>query len=399
VEVQLLRKTVLAKPLKANGMCGIVRDCNSLETSTTHSAAQCEMGNALQLTYKVLGGDPGRIFTLNSQTGVFTVRLPMFLDFENIKEYELAMRVTDADGLSEEAQMSITIKNVNEHPNFVRGFYGRVKEIAWTGQRFGEYAKAYDPDFVTIGPAIIDWWGSATKTKCVERPSSGSSDVRLAKNCKEGYIEGRHKWPEVANWNWKIGTSEVGTLGGDVDDEFHMYINDQYVGFQNADENLVLPVRSSNSVWLKYKWVFKSSNKKRKKHQILTGNVESFALINEARFLKFSINNADGGNNGCCIASDGAEGAPERADSLSIQCQNARAKFGTTACKKSVYGITSSGRMYVSKKNQMNSAHKTMYDVTVRATDPGGLYAETNYRVEVLVANERPTLTKRMHEG
>jgi hypothetical protein len=73
---------------KANGMCGIVRDCNSLETSTTHSAAQCEMGNALQLTYKVLGGDPGRIFTLNSQTGVFTVRLPMFLDFENIKEYE-----------------------------------------------------------------------------------------------------------------------------------------------------------------------------------------------------------------------------------------------------------------------------------------------------------------------
>ena len=54
------------------------------------------MGDARTMTYKVLSGDPGRIFTLDTATGVFTVRLPMFLDFENIIEYELGIRVTDS---------------------------------------------------------------------------------------------------------------------------------------------------------------------------------------------------------------------------------------------------------------------------------------------------------------
>ena len=381
---------------KATGMCGIVLGCTTLLSTTTHSAAQCTMGDARKLTYKVLGGDPGRIFTLDPDRGVFTVRLPMFLDYENIKEFELAMRVTDSTGLTAEAQMSIRIDNVNETPEFVRGFGGRVKENAWTGQMFGEYAKGFDPDDVKIGPSIMDWWGSSTARSCVERPSRGSPHVRLANGCLEGYIEGMHRFPEVANWEWKIGTSEVASVGGDVDDEFHMYIEDQYVGFQNADENLVLPVRSSNQLTLKWKWAFKSSHRVGQKHQILTGAVESYATVNEARFLRYSINNGDGGNNGCCIASDGATGAPVSTDDLSKQCQNGRGKFGAGACKKNVFGITSSGRMYVSKRNQMNSAHKFAYDVTVRATDPGGLWDETNYHIEVLVANDPPTLTKRI---
>ena len=82
---------------------------------------------------------------------------------------------------------------------------------------------------------------------------------------------------------------------------------------------------------MKYKWKFISSSTKASEHQILTGNVESTALINEARFLKYSISNADGGNNGCCIESDGAEGAPVAVDSLSKQCQNGRGKFGTNS--------------------------------------------------------------------
>jgi hypothetical protein len=171
---------------KATGMCGIVKDCDTLTTSSTHWAAQCIMGSARSLQYKVLGGDPGRIFTLDPLAGTFTVRLPMFLDYEYITEYELSLRVTDADGLSATAKMSITIANVNESPTFVRGFYGRVKETAWTGQRFGEYVKGYDPDFVVLGPSIMDWWGSHdVKHSCVERPSPGSPHVRLKEGCTE----------------------------------------------------------------------------------------------------------------------------------------------------------------------------------------------------------------------
>jgi hypothetical protein len=126
----------------------------------------------------VLDGDQGRIFTLtNTQDasggsiGVFTVRLPFFLDFENIKEYELEIQVTDSSGLTDTAKMSIRVDNVNESPEFARGFYGRVKEIAATGQTFGEYAVGFDPDEVKIGPVTMDWWGESTARSCVERPS------------------------------------------------------------------------------------------------------------------------------------------------------------------------------------------------------------------------------------
>merc|ERR1712195_418889 len=60
---------------KASGKCGIVAGCSTLETAATHWAAKCTMGDARTMTYKVLSGDPGRIFTLDTATGVFDVRL------------------------------------------------------------------------------------------------------------------------------------------------------------------------------------------------------------------------------------------------------------------------------------------------------------------------------------
>ena len=393
----------------ASMTCSVVDTCEATDTAPTHAAGACETGTGRKLTYKVLGGDPGRIFTLTNtkdasggDIGVFTVRLPFFLDFENIKEYELEIQVTEATGLTAKAKMSIRVDNVNESPEFARGFYGRVKEIASTGQTFGEHAKGFDPDEVQIGPSVMDWWADATAHSCVERPSAGSPHVRLREGCKTGFIEGQHRFPEVANWEWKIGTSEVVSAYGNWEDKMDMTIEGQYVGFQNAEETLVLPVRSSNQLTLKWKWAFTSSNTQAAKHMILTGNVNAYAWVNEARFLKYSINNEDGGNNGCCIQSDGnVKGKFTGTDAgdigqLSKQCQAGRGKQGTKACKRNVFSVTPAGRMYVSRKNQMNSAHKTMYDVTVRATDPGGLWAETNYRVEVLVANEPPTLTKRV---
>merc|ERR1711871_1525604 len=133
---------------------------------------------------------------------------------------------------------------------------------------------------------------------------------------------------------------------GNWEDKMDMTIEGQYVGFQNAEEDLVLPVRSSNQLPLKWKWEFTSSNTQASKHMILTGNVNAYAWVNEARFLKYTINNNDGGNNGCCIQSDGnVQGIFTGTDQgdialLSKQCQAGRGKQGTRACKRNVFSIT-----------------------------------------------------------
>ena len=172
-------------------------------------------------------------------------------------------------------------------------------------------------------------------------------------------------WAEVADWEWTITTGEVVSLGGDFEDSIHMYIEGQYYGFQLADQKLVLPIKSSNQLNLKWRWEFRSSGVDANAHQVLAGNVQSTAWVNQGRYLKYEI---VGGNQG-------------------------------PGTKTKIFGLVSLGasgaRLYVTRKNDMMVHLKDIYPLTIRITDPGGLWAETTYNVKVLVGNDPPELTKR----
>jgi hypothetical protein len=328
--------------IQARNLCGIVTQCTSTMGASTSHAGACTAGTGRSLKYTVEAGDTGRVFDLDEVTGVFSVRLPFFVDFEMTKEYEVTVRATDPEGLWSEVKVSIRIDDVNENPEFARSFYTRVKETANQGTVFGETIVGYDPDDQKIGPKTMDWWRDVKSSNCVERPSPGSGDVRLAQGCQTGFIEGEMKWDEVANWEWTITTGEVASLGGNVEDSIHMYIEGQYYGFQLADERLVLPIKSSNQLRLKWRFEFRSSNVNAAVHQVLAGNVRSTAWVNQGRYLKYEI---VGGNDGPGV-------------------------------KKNIFGILSLGaagaRLYVSRKNDMLQHIKNHYALRIRITDPGG---------------------------
>ena len=350
---------------KASGTCGIRDSCSATTSATTHHAGSCTAGTGRQLKYTVTAGDTGRVFSLDKYTGVFSVRLPFFVDFEMTKEYEVTVRATDPEGLFSEVKVSLRIDDVNENPEFARDFYTRVKETANQGTIFGETIIGYDPDDQKIGPVTMDWWKDSTSSNCVERPAPGSGDVRLAQGCTNGFIEGKMTWGEVADWEWTITTGEVISLGGDFEDSIHMYIEGQYYGFQLADQKLVLPIKSSNQLNLEWRWEFRSSGVDAAAHQVLAGNVQSTAWVNQGRYLKYEI-----------VAGNEGPGV-----------------------KKNIFGILDQGasgaRLYVSRKNDMLVHLKDMYSLTIRITDPGGLYAEATYNIKVLVGNDPPEVTKR----
>lgn len=71
-----------------------------------------------QLTYTIVSGNTSGTFALNSNTGVLTVAKNQLLDFESNTSFTLVVKVQDngIGTLSDQANILITINNVNEAP-------------------------------------------------------------------------------------------------------------------------------------------------------------------------------------------------------------------------------------------------------------------------------------------
>ncbi|MDX1575315.1 MAG: cadherin domain-containing protein, partial [Kiloniellales bacterium] len=95
------------------------------------------------VTYRLIEDAEGR-FVIDSGTGVITVAQGAALDFEAAKHHRIAVRVTDAHGLTYDEAFSIALTDVNEPPT-ARADGLTVTENAASGTLVGRLSAA-DPD-------------------------------------------------------------------------------------------------------------------------------------------------------------------------------------------------------------------------------------------------------------
>ena len=144
-------------------------------------------------TFSLLNDAGGRFEIANGNEIVLAA--DMALDFEGQATHAIAVRVTDASGLSRDETFTITVGDVNEAPNALTLTGGTVLESASEGTVVGTLL-ATDPDggdnlnlalsddagglFVLVGNqiqiaagAVLDFEASATHTVAVEVTDSG----------------------------------------------------------------------------------------------------------------------------------------------------------------------------------------------------------------------------------
>ena len=98
--------------------------------------------------YSLLGGSGSGLFTLDADTGEIRIATGISLDFEALSNYSLQIGVTDAEGLSDSATITVGINDVNEAPTLIS--YGGADSVQLQaaegyGQTVGQFT-ATDPD-------------------------------------------------------------------------------------------------------------------------------------------------------------------------------------------------------------------------------------------------------------
>ncbi len=89
-----------------------------------------------RLTYTIVGGNNQRAFAIAPTSGEISVADEARLDFETNPTYVLAVRVTDAQGLSVTNNITIALSDVNEPPRLLRQTF-RVNENSPSGTPLG----------------------------------------------------------------------------------------------------------------------------------------------------------------------------------------------------------------------------------------------------------------------
>lgn len=97
------------------------------------------------LTYSILSGSPSNPFTINPNTGLITYTGPGALNFENVPQYTLTVKVTDGGALSATQQVVVAVADVNEAPSITPNQVMQVLENSALDTVVGSVA-ADDPD-------------------------------------------------------------------------------------------------------------------------------------------------------------------------------------------------------------------------------------------------------------
>ncbi|MDB5386173.1 MAG: hypothetical protein JWM11_1819 [Planctomycetaceae bacterium] len=91
---------------------------NSAFGTAVGTIAASDPDSGQTLTYAITGGDPNNAFSINSTTGVITVRTPVLFDFETLPLYTLNIAVTDSSfpGVTTIGVITVNVTNLNETP-------------------------------------------------------------------------------------------------------------------------------------------------------------------------------------------------------------------------------------------------------------------------------------------
>jgi hypothetical protein len=106
------------------------------------SASDVDAGD--QLSYSLVGGNPGGAFAIDPSTGAITVANPAMLDFESTNSFTLTAEVVDRGGLTHQQTVTVTLRDLNERPTLLDGTY-HIPEWSLLGTSVG-FVSASDVD-------------------------------------------------------------------------------------------------------------------------------------------------------------------------------------------------------------------------------------------------------------
>lgn len=101
--------------------------------------------NPSLVSYQIIAGDPAGDFSLTTASNQATLRTTRALDYENLRFYELTVRVTDGAGMTATGVVRITVRNVDEPPIFEDQTF-TIYDTHPQGSGVGTIEGAEDPD-------------------------------------------------------------------------------------------------------------------------------------------------------------------------------------------------------------------------------------------------------------
>ncbi len=148
---------------------------NSANGTSVGTVAATDPDTGDKLTYAI---DPSGVFTIDPSTGEITLAGGP-LDYETTPSYTLTVTVTDSNGLSDTATITINVTNVNEPPTAVDDSYSTDEDTALNVPAKGVLANDIDPDTgdtLTVTPAPYNTTSVQGATVTVNADGSFSYD-------------------------------------------------------------------------------------------------------------------------------------------------------------------------------------------------------------------------------
>jgi gliding motility-associated-like protein len=119
-------------------------DENSANATLVHSIVATDPDAGDVLSYRIVSGNTGGAFTINSTSGAITVANASVLDFETTTLFTLVVEVLDSKAFKAIATITVNLKDVNEAP-VARDASAEISEKAANGSAVHTVA-ATDPD-------------------------------------------------------------------------------------------------------------------------------------------------------------------------------------------------------------------------------------------------------------
>ncbi len=113
-DVDIIINPVNDPPVATDATVSLLED--AVDGTTVHNLVATDPDTGDALTYEITGGNNTNIFAINPTSGEITLADGSQVDFETLMVYNLTVTVTDQGGLTDTANVTVNIGNVNEPP-------------------------------------------------------------------------------------------------------------------------------------------------------------------------------------------------------------------------------------------------------------------------------------------
>jgi subtilisin family serine protease/subtilisin-like proprotein convertase family protein len=188
-------------PLVANQSFDVSENSGSGTYIGTVAASDPDAGDSL--SYAIIGGNQGTAFAIDAGTGQITVNNGSVIDFETYPTFVLTVQAIDDSGLSANANVTISLNDVNEAPSLSIG--DRAMLHSQDTLVIDLAATDADGDPLTYSAGIVD------SDPLVQLAYQLDQDLGLQANGTENWGGAGEKWFGSQSGTWYFMTPD-GTL-------------------------------------------------------------------------------------------------------------------------------------------------------------------------------------------